>query len=421
MFSLTISLADEIIEKIIKKILILTKCGHFINLTLVNKELHYFIKKIKIYDFIEEQLKIVKIFSIDTMSGAISNNGKVWIWGQFKNEVEGNKIYSNPVNIQSNLIIENIIFTSDFIILIDYDKNFIFNPKWKKIKFNNQFINCKSKSKHIIFLDKDGIVFTSGKNNYGQLGIFSQYNIKIPKKVEYLKEIKIKSINVSNNTSFCISDNGNVYSFGSNLYGELGIGLDTSKSYIPIKIENLSNIKEIYTGNHHIFAIDNHNKLFGWGYNNYNQLGLDSNDILYNINLIYLPHLINFKYGIILKIAASKYHSLFLTNNLKKKNKVYSCGYGYYGSLGHNNPKDYTLKNILELKKFNIIDISTGNNSSIVLSDSGIIFVFGNNSYFQLGIYKGIDKYFNENLSNCYNTYTPIPLKCLNSIKFKLL
>lgn len=69
-----------------------------------------------------------------------------------------------------------------------------------------------------------------------------------------------------------ISSQVHVYltAFGDNMYGQLGM----KNGYLlrPTKLPH-SKFKEVYIGNHCI-AIDFHNNVWGWGYNEYEQLGL---------------------------------------------------------------------------------------------------------------------------------------------------
>ena len=101
-------------------------------------------------------------------------------------------------------------------------------------------------------------------------------------------------------------------------------------------------------------------------------------------------------------------------------NHIFTSGLGYYGELGHNDPKDYNLKIIHELKKKKIVDICAGFNCSMALTECGAIYVFGNNDSFQLGNYRGIDKNIDETFSNCSNTYLPSIIPYLKNLNFKI-
>ena len=109
-----------------------------------------------------------------------------------------------------------------------------------------------------------------------------------------------------------------------------------------------------------------------------------------------------------------------MIKNVNNQNQIYTSGLGYYGELGHNDPKDSNLKIIHELKNKYIVDVCAGFNCSMALTDCGNIYVFGNNDSFQLGNYKGIDENIDETFSNCSNTYLPSIIPYLKNLNFKI-
>lgn len=78
----------------------------------------------------------------------------------------------------------------------------------------------------------------------------------------------------------------------------------------------LTDIKAISSGNDHYLALSSDNQVYAWGKNDYGQLGLDDqND--YNLNPTLIPNLHN-----IVQVLAAKEISLFLTAD----GDVYHCG-----------------------------------------------------------------------------------------------
>ena len=67
---------------------------------------------------------------------------------------------------------------------------------------------------------------------------------------------------------------GNLWSFGYNYYGQLGLGDSTNKN-APKMINTLKDVKQISYGccGYHFFAKNSQNQLFVAGYNYYGQLG----------------------------------------------------------------------------------------------------------------------------------------------------
>ena len=91
---------------------------------------------------------------------------------------------------------------------------------------------------HTLFLSNDGHVFSSGSSQFHR-GIHGHEDLRIlsPKMIPSL--INVKSISASSTHSICVDDDGNVYTFGINRNGQLGIGVDQNtleSTHIPQKV-----------------------------------------------------------------------------------------------------------------------------------------------------------------------------------------
>lgn len=89
---------------------------------------------------------------------------------------------------------------------------------------------------HCLFLDKFGIVSACGWNNRGQLGIGSLENSANIQQIPSTHfKSSISQLACGWDCSAAIDCQGNVYSWGSNTYQQLGVG-DISYSFQPIEI-----------------------------------------------------------------------------------------------------------------------------------------------------------------------------------------
>lgn len=78
---------------------------------------------------------------------------------------------------------------------------------------------------------------------------------------------------------FFITENGNLFSFGANSNGQLGLG-DTEPRTSPCHVQSLSSVESIYTSEVFVCAVvksGSGNEIFSWGNNQYNQLGVGLN------------------------------------------------------------------------------------------------------------------------------------------------
>merc|ERR1711982_94498 len=71
----------------------------------------------------------------------------------------------------------------------------------------------------------------------------------------------------------CIDINNNLFVFGCNRFGQLGLG-DKDYRYKPIKHPSLSNIIDISKRGNHTFVKTSNNEIYAFGRNYYSQLGI---------------------------------------------------------------------------------------------------------------------------------------------------
>ncbi len=121
---------------------------------------------------------------------------------------------------------------------------------------------------HAIILENDGSVWSFGCNLYGQMGN-RNYNNKIenakPQKI--LDIDKVVKISAGFRQSFAITENGDVYMWGLNSKVENGYKLLNSSS--PVKVDGINgkDIKEIVGGYDIAFALMNYGDIYTWGAN----------------------------------------------------------------------------------------------------------------------------------------------------------
>lgn len=120
----------------------------------------------------------------------------------------------------------------------------------------------------------NGDLYTWGNNDNGQLGIGSNAQTELwPKLVSTLKgvgEIGLFALGKNHASAFI---GGQLYSWGKNNAGQLGITSDTTNKNIPTKASFNKNITNLSLGDSHSAAVVNGDELYTWGANNSGQLG----------------------------------------------------------------------------------------------------------------------------------------------------
>jgi alpha-tubulin suppressor-like RCC1 family protein len=162
---------------------------------------------------------------------------------------------------------------------IDRKLNVALQPMLVK-SLDNKIITQICAGQHHNAVVADGLLYTWGWNIYGQLGHGEIRNVREPKVVEFFRDKKIKQVVLGQAHTLVltfekINDlNTCLYVFGSNHYGQLGIGFgseegDSKKNFttssIPLRIRFDEDIRLIHTQYFVNFAVTESNKLMTWG------------------------------------------------------------------------------------------------------------------------------------------------------------
>ncbi len=161
------------------------------------------------------------------------------------------------------------------------DQNLMEIPQQVKINETENLTNVIKiavGSNHVLALTKDGEVYAWGDNQYGQLGINNNNSKKYATKVSgeggssYLN--RIIDISAGAYGSSAINEFGWVYTWGNGTYGEMGNGTTVSNN-APTKTV-LNNGISVSTGAGHNVELAQNGKVYTWGRNNAGQLGIGS-------------------------------------------------------------------------------------------------------------------------------------------------
>jgi alpha-tubulin suppressor-like RCC1 family protein len=131
--------------------------------------------------------------------------------------------------------------------------------------------------RHSAVITDAGALLTFGWGLYGQCGQGSTDDELSPGCVSALLGIHIDGVSAGLWHTVCISTDGDVYSFGGNQFGQLGTATDQAET-IPRLLDapSLENVhaKVVSCGARHSAVLTDDGKVFCWGWNKYGQLGL---------------------------------------------------------------------------------------------------------------------------------------------------
>jgi uncharacterized protein YjdB len=143
---------------------------------------------------------------------------------------------------------------------------------------NKNIIAIAAGDYHSLALDNQGKVYAAGYNFYGQLGLVdSTDRSSFTEVTANLADKNITQIMAGYYHTLALDNQGKVYSTGYNNYGQLGLVDSTDRSSFTEVTTNLTGktITQIAAGSSHSLALDNQGKVYSTGYNWVGQLGLD--------------------------------------------------------------------------------------------------------------------------------------------------
>jgi alpha-tubulin suppressor-like RCC1 family protein len=235
-------------------------------------------------------------------------------------------------------------------------------------------------------LDQNGAVWTWGDNRMWQLGngdnddgstIPSDSSVPLKIAEEKFGNNQIISVSAGYFFTLAADSQGNVWAWGDNEFGQLGLDTATTSSKEPIKVEQIGDIKAVAAGAYHSVALDNDGYVWTWGDNLYGQLGGGT----FTENPRYTPKKIRSLYNIIAIAAKGSF-----TVALDRNGVVWTWGNNENGELGDNSLANRSTPQQVTpfFKKF--VVIAAGFNHAAALRNDGTIWTWGYNGYGQLGI-----------------------------------
>ncbi|MDF1796957.1 MAG: hypothetical protein P1U63_10515 [Coxiellaceae bacterium] len=180
---------------------------------------------------------------------------------------------------------------------------------------------------HAVFVKSDGEVWVCGRNFNGELGVIDrEKHATEPEPASFHIPSGVKQVIAGNGFSLFVSNDGEVYVCGYGAHLLLGdIVGDMSKGLVKVPIPFDAPIDAVATGDEHISLLTKDGRVFGYGLNQYGELGLGG------VKLGETFHELDVAEGQSVKaIATGCEHSVFLTT----EGDVYTCGNRHFGALG---------------------------------------------------------------------------------------
>ncbi|KAH0792141.1 putative E3 ubiquitin-protein ligase HERC4 isoform X1 [Histomonas meleagridis] len=162
-----------------------------------------------------------------------------------------------------------------------------------------------------------------------------------------------------------------IFGFGSNSYGQLGLGnqYDYVQHFRPIKFNTQQRFVSSTCGSFFTLLLTDSSIVWGFGQNNHGQLGIPKTEIVWQ------PKQIDSLVGIpVCDLAAGSFHTLALTST----GLVLSSGSNYQGQLGNTTTNESSSFNIVEsLSNVFIVKIVAHGCYSGAIDEFGTLYIWG--------------------------------------------
>ncbi|MEE6461872.1 hypothetical protein FKM82_001435 [Ascaphus truei] len=210
---------------------------------------------------------------------------------------------------------------------------------------------------HNLALNNQGQLFSWGAGSDGQLGhSTTEDSIPVPRLIKKLTQQKILQVSCGNWHCMALADDGQLFTWGQNDHGQLGLGKGFVSQSSPQRVKSLEGIPlaQVTGGGSHSFALSLSGAVFGWGKNSAGQLGL--NDEQARESPCHVKPLRTQK---VVYISCGEEHTAILT----KTGGVFTFGAGACGQLGHDSLHDeINPRRVLELMGSEVSQIACGSN-----------------------------------------------------------
>ena len=350
----------------------------------------------------------------------IDNNNKLYVTGY---NADGQLFSNNTTNLQKLTLVES----NKDIMLAELTKS--------------------ATSQTGLYVTTNGMVYTVGRNGYGQIGngttqmtttpwCISACRIAPDKNVINLENInETEQITYKCSVGFnLLKDDMGILDCTFTSFDETiatvdekgvviakGIGTtqiklynETNNLYSAVRInvngEGNTTAAKIDGGRYHFISLKSNGSVYSWGDNSSGQLG--TNDKINKVEPTMALAEKVLEDGTIeleeirdaIDIGAGVYHSLVL----RKDGTVWAAGANSYGQLGNGTITSSmifrpVIINDIGDKLTNIIAITAGPESSYALCSNGYVYTWGNNSYGQLGNGSRSNQYYPVRVQKAYD------------------
>jgi len=216
-----------------------------------------------------DPLELVRVFCGETNTIFLMSNGDIYVCGSGQNgqlcikPLEKGEEFAQDKNARKEMFAEG-------------ETIYNHTPLYIPLNLNKKFKHIAVGLSHIIAISVEGKAYAWGKNTEGQLGLgYTSKSVYKPAVIEVPTK-KFVMAAAASTFSALLTENGEIWVFGSGEAGCLGVNAKKQKYSLslPQIINNIPPMKYVAVGNQHMAAISTNGDMYVWGNNNNGRLGI---------------------------------------------------------------------------------------------------------------------------------------------------
>ncbi|XP_047098218.1 X-linked retinitis pigmentosa GTPase regulator-like isoform X2 [Schistocerca piceifrons] len=240
---------------------------------------------------------------------------------------------------------------------------------------NDRIVDFDCGDEHTALVCETGRLYLFGSNDYGQLGMGHSNTVTKPKCVKTIKQYRITHVACGRAHTVVSTDSGFLLSWGANSDGQLGLGDYTGDALVPQPLTSWTagRVCQLSAGSGHSVALSDAGDVYVWGNNADGQLGLTNSD-----SCVRIPTLLPLGQKVS-QVSCGYYHSAFITED----GSLFTCGETENGKLGIPSGTSALARVDAGAK---VVSVTCGGSHTVALTEEGGVLVFGSNERGQVGM-----------------------------------
>lgn len=252
---------------------------------------------------------------------------------------------------------------------------------------------------HTMIVKNDGTMWGAGYNDWSGLGVGTSVGWYNTFQQEASNATNWSKVCATWYNSYAIKTNGTLWSAGSNVEGQTGLGtpasLGSNETAVFTQVGTDTNWESVAGGIYHGLGLKTTGELWSWGHNNNGRLGLGTFG-----GIQYTPQ----------QVVGTTWASIGATNEassaLKDDGSLWTWGYNANGKLGIGTVADVNIPTKVGTEDdWTSIPVRSGENSSGGIK-AGAVMSWGWDGFWQLGNGDGTQT----------NSSVPTPVTCTNDL-----